>query len=72
VSSHTDENTKVSRVLKDDGVFLYVTFRQPHFMKPLLNKDDLWDLVVESLSDGEGSLGYYGFVLKKKKKTQEA
>jgi hypothetical protein len=54
-------------VLKDDGVFLYVTYRQPHFVKPLLNRDDRWDLIVETLSDGEGSFEYYAFVLKKKK-----
>lgn len=64
--SLTDNYSKVTRVLKDDGVFLYVTFRQPHFMKPLLNGDDRWDLVVETLSDHEGSFEYYGFVLRKK------
>lgn len=35
-------------------------------MKPLLNGDDRWDLVVETLSDSEGSFEYYGFVLRKK------
>ena len=54
------------RVLKDDGVFLYVTFRQPHFVKPLLNRDELWDLTLETLSDGPGSFDYFGFVLKKR------
>lgn len=58
---------KVGRVLKDDGIFLYVTFRQPHFMKPLLNRDDRWDLTVETLSDNDGSFEYYGFILKKKR-----
>lgn len=53
-------------MLKDDGLFLYVTFRQPHFVKPLLNSKDIWDLQVETLSDGEGSLEYYGIVLRKK------
>eukprot|EP01098_Paradermamoeba_levis_P003739 TRINITY_DN1666_c0_g1_i1.p1 TRINITY_DN1666_c0_g1~~TRINITY_DN1666_c0_g1_i1.p1 ORF type:complete len:175 (+),score=45.89 TRINITY_DN1666_c0_g1_i1:224-748(+) len=28
-----------SRVLKEGGVFVYVTFGQPHFRKPLLNKE---------------------------------
>ena len=58
---------KVARVLKDDGIFLYVTFRQPHFVKPLLNRNDRWDLILETLSDGEGSFDYYGFVLRKKR-----
>ncbi|KAI9684943.1 MAG: hypothetical protein M1822_005592 [Bathelium mastoideum] len=57
---------EVARTLKDDGIFLYVTYRQPHFVKPLLNRDDWWDLAVETLSDGEGSFEYYGFVLRKK------
>ncbi|KAF2668394.1 hypothetical protein BT63DRAFT_456034 [Microthyrium microscopicum] len=57
---------EVTRVLKDDGVFLYVTYRQPHFVKPLLNRDERWDLIVETLSDGEGSFDYFAFVLKKK------
>ncbi|KAH9845219.1 Endothelin-converting enzyme 2 [Teratosphaeria destructans] len=64
------ENTRrymheVSRALKDDGVFLYVTYRQPHFVKPLLNQDGLWDLTHEALSAGGDSFEYYGFVLRK-------
>jgi hypothetical protein len=36
--SKTDANRdKIMRVLEDDGVFLYVTYRQPHFIKPILN-----------------------------------
>ncbi|KAH8602293.1 S-adenosyl-L-methionine-dependent methyltransferase [Bisporella sp. PMI_857] len=57
---------EVYRVLKDDGVFLYITFRQPHFMKPLLSRSDEWDFDMQTLS-GEGSFDYYGFVLRKKK-----
>jgi hypothetical protein len=40
----TADETKVQRVLKDDGVFLYVTYRQPHFIKPILNREVEWDL----------------------------
>lgn len=29
---------EVYRVLADDGVFVYVTFRQPHFIRPLFEK----------------------------------
>jgi hypothetical protein len=47
--------TKVLRVLKDDGMFLYITYRQPHFIKPILNRANEWDMNME----------YFGFVLKK-------
>jgi len=56
---------EVCRVLKDDGVFLYVTFRQPHFVKPLLHQDGLWDQTMEELKENESSFSYYAFVLKK-------
>jgi ubiquinone/menaquinone biosynthesis C-methylase UbiE len=55
---------EVHRVLKDSGIFLYVTFRQPHFMRPLLDIDDLWTLDMEVLSS-KGSFDYYGWVIRK-------
>ncbi|RSL99066.1 hypothetical protein BHE90_005198 [Fusarium euwallaceae] len=55
---------EVHRVLKDDGVFLYVTFRQPHFMKPLLNPVGAWDMDIQVLSDA-GSFDYYGYMIRK-------
>ncbi|KAK7706762.1 hypothetical protein SLS57_009572 [Botryosphaeria dothidea] len=58
---------EVFRTLKDDGVFLYITYRQPHFMKPLLNSTGIWHLEMDVLSGGESSFDYYGFILKKKK-----
>jgi hypothetical protein len=58
--------SKVFRVLRYDGVFLYITFRQPHFMRPILNRDDIWDLQMEFLSDDKSSFDYHGFILKKK------
>ncbi|KAF2087702.1 S-adenosyl-L-methionine-dependent methyltransferase [Saccharata proteae CBS 121410] len=66
------ENTRqylneVFRVLKEDGQFLYITYRQPHFIKPILNQGDLWDLQMELLSDGASSFDYLGFILKKKR-----
>lgn len=58
---------EVSRVLQDEGVFLYITFRQPHFIKPLLDPDQLlWDMEMQILGD-DGSLPYYGFRLRKKR-----
>lgn len=57
---------EVHRVLKDDGVFLYITYRQPHFIKPLLNpSDSLWNLDMQVLG-AEGSFGYYGYKITKK------
>jgi hypothetical protein len=53
--------------LKDNGILLYITYRQPHFVKPLLNADERWDVTLETLSDGAGSFEYYGFVLRKKR-----
>jgi hypothetical protein len=62
----TKKASKVHRVMKDDGAFLYITFRQPHFMKPLLNPDGLWDLDMQVLG-GVGTFDYYGYVIRKSK-----
>jgi len=51
--------------LKDDGVFLHVTYRQPYFVKPILNSHDEWDLDMEVLGGGRGTFHYFGFILKK-------
>jgi hypothetical protein len=56
----------VQRVLKDDGFFLYITYRQPHFVKPILNGSGEWDAEMEILGGGD-SFEYYGFVLTKRK-----
>ncbi|KAF2642945.1 hypothetical protein P280DRAFT_394856 [Massarina eburnea CBS 473.64] len=55
---------EIQRVLKDDGVFLYITYRQPHFVKPILNRNSEWDMQMETLGGGD-SFEYYGFVLSK-------
>ncbi|KAH7175934.1 S-adenosyl-L-methionine-dependent methyltransferase [Dactylonectria macrodidyma] len=55
---------EVHRVLKDGGVFLYVTFRQPHFMKPILNANGAWDMDIQVLGDA-GSFDYYGYNIQK-------
>jgi ubiquinone/menaquinone biosynthesis C-methylase UbiE len=58
---------EVARVLKPGGQWLYITYRQPHFMKPLLTREGLWTVSAEELRDPEGgaSFGYFGFVMKK-------
>ncbi|MCJ1356786.1 MAG: hypothetical protein MMC33_006782 [Icmadophila ericetorum] len=58
---------EVSRVLKPGGLWLYITYRQPHFMKPLLAREDIWTLDVEILDDGQGGFEYFGFIMRKKK-----
>ncbi|KAH7091507.1 S-adenosyl-L-methionine-dependent methyltransferase [Paraphoma chrysanthemicola] len=60
--------SEVHRVLKDDGVFLCVTFRQPHFMKPIINRNNEWDLRMDEIGSGN-SFQYFGFVLKKRSGT---
>ncbi|KAF2877441.1 S-adenosyl-L-methionine-dependent methyltransferase [Massariosphaeria phaeospora] len=55
---------EVLRVLKDDGVFLYVTYRQPHFVKPILNRNNEWQLEMDTMGEGD-SFEYYGFILRK-------
>ncbi|KAM0531466.1 hypothetical protein ACHAP9_006197 [Verticillium nonalfalfae] len=56
---------EVSRVLKNDGVFLYVTYRPQHFIMPRLNCPGVdWDIEVVVLG-GDASLPYHGFVVKK-------
>ncbi|KAF2272335.1 S-adenosyl-L-methionine-dependent methyltransferase [Westerdykella ornata] len=69
--AHVRDNIKkyidaVVRVLKTGGVFLYITYRQPHFMKPLLLRDGIWDLRVVELKEEAGTFEYFAFVLTKK------
>jgi hypothetical protein len=61
---------KLLRVLKDDGVFLYVTYRQPHFIKPILNRANEWNLEMEVMAGGD-SFQYFGFALKKHQSTAD-
>ncbi|KAL9115170.1 MAG: hypothetical protein Q9227_000964 [Pyrenula ochraceoflavens] len=57
---------EVFRVLKTDGTFLYITYRQPHFIEPLLNcKGVSWDIRVDVLAGSAGSFDYNGFQLTK-------
>ena len=56
---------EVSRILKRGGKWLYITFRQPHFVKPQLVREGVWDVVVERLEDGPGSFEYFAYVMSK-------
>ncbi|OBT47239.1 hypothetical protein VE00_03458 [Pseudogymnoascus sp. WSF 3629] len=62
VGQYVDE---VARVLKPGGQWLYITYRQPHFMKPLLAREGSWDLSVEVLAEDAGAFEYFGFIMKK-------
>ena len=52
-------------MLKPDGMFLCITYRQPHFIRPLLECEGVrWDVKVDVLG-GAGSFAYHGFTLTK-------
>lgn len=57
---------EVHRILADGGVFLWVTFRQRHFMEPLLKRVELFDLQLEVLGGKGGAFDYYGWIIRKK------
>lgn len=63
VKAYVDE---VLRVLKPGGMWMYITWRQPHFIRPLLLRGDRWTLKVETLTDGGGMFEYFAFILVKK------
>lgn len=56
---------EVYRILKEDGIFLYITFRQAQFIRPLLNPDGLWHMTMHVLQSEEGTFPYYGYVIRK-------
>ncbi len=54
------------RVLKNDGFFLYITYRNAMLMKSILGRNNDWDIQTETISDGVG-FEYFGYILKKQK-----
>ena len=51
---------EVKRVLNPDGIFISITFSQPHFRVPLLAQTDLgWSIDVKKFSTREGLLDYF-------------
>ncbi|KAH6714467.1 S-adenosyl-L-methionine-dependent methyltransferase [Leptodontidium sp. MPI-SDFR-AT-0119] len=64
VGKYVDE---VARVLRPGGAWLYITYRQPHFMRPLIERPGHWTVDVEILKDPDGAGGfeYFGFVMRK-------
>ncbi|KAL0640025.1 hypothetical protein Q9L58_000853 [Maublancomyces gigas] len=72
LEDHVKENTtkyinEVVRILKPGGTFLYITYRQPHFIKPIIARDKIWSsLEIQSLQNEGGMFEYFGFVMKKR------
>lgn len=62
VRQYVDE---VLRVLKPGGRWFYITFRQPHFVKPQLMREGIWDLTIERLVDSPGTFEYFAYVMTK-------
>ncbi|KAF1986562.1 S-adenosyl-L-methionine-dependent methyltransferase [Aulographum hederae CBS 113979] len=63
VKAYVDE---VARILTPGGRWLYITWRQPHFLRPLLQRPDVWSLDVHTLQDEGGSFEYFGYVMTKR------
>ena len=64
---------EVDRVLVPGGRFIYITYRQPHFIRPLLVREGVWKVEVEVLPDepGGGVFEYFAYVVEKYKRDAE-
>jgi EEF1A lysine methyltransferase 4 len=51
---------EVHRVLKPNGTFLYVSYRQPHFAKLVVDRP-YWKVQTQVLAGNDGSLEYFGY-----------
>jgi hypothetical protein len=70
VRYHHNRSIQVAQTLKPGGKWLYITWRQPHFIKPLLLRPDIWEIKSEVLENPEGVEGggmfeYFGYVITK-------
>jgi len=63
VESVRREIDEVTRVLSQDGVFLHLTFGQPHFRKHHIARPG-WDLTCTEIG-GSGFLQYYLYTLRR-------
>lgn len=63
IGKYVDE---VARVLKSGGKWLYITFRQPHFIRRHLEREGVWETKMETLGGGGGTFEYFGWVMTKK------
>lgn len=62
VKKYVDE---VERVLRPGGKWLYVTWRQPHFIRGFLERDGVFEVGYERIGESAGVLEYFGWVVKK-------
>lgn len=62
VGRYVDE---VARVLRPGGLWLYITYRQPHFMRSHLEREGVWTAEVEVLGQAGGAFEYFGWVMRK-------
>ena len=60
---------EVDRVLVPGGKFIYITYRQPHLIRPLLVREGVWKVEVEVLPDepGGGVFEYFAYIIRKTK-----
>lgn len=60
----------VHRVLKSDGIFISITFGQPHFRRPLFNASEFtWSVDWNTFGDG---FHYFFYVLRKGRRSSES
>lgn len=62
IGKYVDE---VARVLKPGGEWLYITFRQPHFVRRHLEREGVWTAEYEVIGDGQATFEYFGWTMKK-------
>lgn len=57
---------EVDRILVPGGTFLYITYRQPHFIRPLLIREGSWTVDAQTLPDRMGGVfEYFAYIMKK-------
>ncbi|KAI1862940.1 hypothetical protein JX265_008986 [Neoarthrinium moseri] len=61
---------EVFRVLKDNGSFLYVTYRTPTFMARFLQCEGTDWLIEKDILSEPGAIAYYGLILTKRPKEE--
>ena len=54
---------EVARILKPGGRWIYFTYRQPHFMKPMLKREGVWEVTAETVENGPGTFEYFGYLM---------
>lgn len=57
---------QVARVLKPGGLFIHITFAQPHFRRQFLESAGCFDVQVKILSDSSSSFEYFAYFCTRK------